>query len=59
MKPYCQLDRQLSGQGERGVSYTSKKDIPVKTPDGSPFDFFGFGYLKQRHLKRKLLKPAH
>ena len=36
-----------------GISYIDKEDIPVKTPDASPLDFFGFGYLKQRLGKRK------
>jgi [histone H3]-lysine36 N-dimethyltransferase SETMAR len=36
-----------------GITIISKDQIPVKTPDGSPMDFFGFGYLKQRlHLRR-------
>ena len=36
-----------------GISYIEKQDIPVKSPDGSPLDFFGFGYLKQRLSARK------
>jgi hypothetical protein len=31
-----------------GITYIKNKDIPVKSPDGSPMDFFGFGYLKQK-----------
>lgn len=31
-----------------GITYLEKQDIPVKAPDASPLDFFGFGYLKQR-----------
>ena len=38
---------------ELGISYIDKKNIPVKSPDGSPLDFFGFGYLKQELGKRK------
>lgn len=38
---------------ELGLTYLEKKDIPVKCPDGSPLDFFGFGYLKQRISKRR------
>ena len=34
---------------ELGISYIDKKNIP----DGSPLDFFGFGYLKQKLGKRK------
>jgi transposase len=32
---------------EQGISYILPQDIPVKSPDASPLDFFGFGYLKQ------------
>ena len=35
-----------------GISYLNKEDIPVKCPDGSPLDFFGFGFLKQKLEKR-------
>ena len=35
-----------------GISYLEKQDIPVKAPDASPLEFFGFGYLKQRLGKR-------
>lgn len=38
---------------ELGITYINNKDIPVKTPDGSPLDFYGFGYLKQELLKRR------
>lgn len=31
-----------------GVTILFKEDIPVKGPDVSPLDFFGFGYIKQR-----------
>lgn len=36
-----------------GITYIEKENIPVKTPDASPLDFYGFGYLKQELLKRK------
>ena len=38
---------------ELGISYLNKHDIPVKCPDGSPLDFFGFGYLKQQLYLRR------
>jgi len=31
-----------------GITIIPKEEIPVKAPDASPMDFFGFGYLKQR-----------
>jgi hypothetical protein len=36
-----------------GINYIQKSDIPVKGPDASPLDFFGFGLIKQRLFKRK------
>lgn len=36
-----------------GITLISKKEIPVKSPDGSPLDFFGFGYLKQKLKARR------
>lgn len=36
-----------------GITYLAKEDIPVKCPDGSPLDFFGFGYLKQLISRRR------
>jgi hypothetical protein len=36
-----------------GISYLEKDDIPVKAPDASPLDFYGFGYLKQQLSKRR------
>jgi hypothetical protein len=36
-----------------GVTIMAKSDIPVKSPDASPLDFFGFGYLKRRLSRRK------
>jgi histone-lysine N-methyltransferase SETMAR len=36
-----------------GISIIPNSDIPVKSPDISPMDFFGFGYLKQKVFKRK------
>jgi hypothetical protein len=38
---------------ELGISFIKKDDIPVETPDGSPLEFFGFDYLKQKLLKRR------
>jgi hypothetical protein len=31
-----------------GISFIANEDIPVKAPDASPLDFYGFGYLKQK-----------
>jgi len=42
-----QLEREI------GIQYLKKQDIPVKAPDGSPLDFFGFGYLKQQLSNRR------
>lgn len=47
-KQYLEKIRQ-----EAGISYIAKEDIPVKAPDASPLDFFGFGYLKQRLQSRR------
>ena len=38
-----------------GINYIKNSDIPVKTPDGSPMDFFGFGYLKQKLFRRRAI----
>lgn len=38
---------------ELGITYINNEDIPVKTPDGSPLDFYGFGFLKQELSKRR------
>lgn len=36
-----------------GITVINKNEIPVKSPDTSPMDFYGFGVLKQRlHLRR-------
>ena len=35
-----------------GITIISNQDIPVKAPDTSPLDFFGFGYLKRRLFRR-------
>ena len=40
-------------QSEIGIKYIERNDIPVKSPDASPLDFFGFGYLKQQLSKRR------
>lgn len=38
-----------------GIRFIKNHEIPAKSPDGSPLDFFGFGYLKgklrARHAK--------
>ena len=31
-----------------GINYIKNSEIPIKSPDASPLDFFGFGYLKQK-----------
>jgi [histone H3]-lysine36 N-dimethyltransferase SETMAR len=36
-----------------GITFIQNKDIPVKSPDGSPMDFFGFGFLKQKLFLRR------
>ena len=36
-----------------GINYIAKENIPVKSPDISPMDFFGFGFLKQALFRRK------
>jgi len=36
-----------------GVKIIKNSDIPVKSPDVSPLDFFGFGYLKRRIFRRR------
>ena len=36
-----------------GITIISKNDIPVKSPDTSPMDFFAFGYLKQKLFSRR------
>ena len=36
-----------------GVTIIKNRDIPVKSPDVSPLDFFGFGYLKRRLFRRR------
>jgi len=35
------------------ITIIPKSEIPVKSPDCSPLDFFGFGYLKRRVFWRK------
>ena len=41
-----------------GVTFIRREDIPVKSPDASPLDFFGSGYLKQKLQKRKVRTQA-
>ena len=36
-----------------GIKIISNSEIPVKSPDASPMDFFGFGYLKQKCFLRR------
>jgi hypothetical protein len=36
-----------------GVTIIPNSLIPVKSPDVSPLDFFGFGYLKRRLFRRR------
>ncbi|UYV72299.1 hypothetical protein LAZ67_9002511 [Cordylochernes scorpioides] len=36
-----------------GLNFIRNSDIPVKTPDASPLDFYGFGMLKQRLFNRR------
>lgn len=36
-----------------GITIMQKRDIPVKSPDVSPLDFFGFGFLKRQLFQRK------
>jgi len=37
-----------------GITIIPNSEIPVKSPDLSPMDFFGFGLLKQRLFKRRV-----
>lgn len=39
---------------EHGIRFIQKEDIPIKGPDVSPMDFFGFGYLKQEVKKTRV-----
>jgi hypothetical protein len=36
-----------------GISIIDNSLIPVKSPDASPLDFFGFGYIKQKLFLRR------
>ncbi|UYV61883.1 IKK1 [Cordylochernes scorpioides] len=36
-----------------GLNFMRNSDIPVKSPDASPLDFYGFGMLKQRLFNRR------
>lgn len=36
-----------------GINFIKKGETPVKSPDCSPLDFFGFGYLKQKLFHKK------
>lgn len=37
----------------KGITIIPNAEIPAKSPDISPMDFFAFGYLKQRLKRRK------
>lgn len=37
-----------------GIRFIKNDQIPVKSPDCSPLDFFGFGYLKGKLAKRRI-----
>lgn len=45
-------------QEKLGITIIPNKEIPVKSPDISPMDFYGFGFLKQRLAKRRAKKIA-
>lgn len=36
-----------------GITIIEKSQMMVKSPDASPMDFFGFGYLKRKLFKRR------
>jgi len=36
-----------------GINFISNTEIPVKSPDASPLDFYGFGFLKQKLFYKK------
>lgn len=38
----------------KGIRFIAKEDIPVKSPDASPLDFFRFGYLKGKLRRRRV-----
>jgi len=38
---------------QTGINYIAKEEIPTKSPDISPMDFYGFGFLKQRLFLRQ------
>lgn len=37
-----------------GISFLGKEDIPIKSPDCSPLDFYGFGMLKQKLIHKRV-----
>ncbi|UYV79436.1 USP24 [Cordylochernes scorpioides] len=41
-----------------GLNFIRNSDIPVKSPDASPLDFYGFGMLKQRLFNRRAKTEA-
>ena len=40
-------------QTKYDITFIQNKDIPVKSPDCSPMDFFGFRFLKQKLFHRR------
>lgn len=38
---------------KRGITIIPSLKTPVKSPDASPMDFYGFGILKQRLFQRR------
>lgn len=36
-----------------GICFVERDSVPKKSPDCSPLDFFGFGYLKSRLMRRR------
>jgi hypothetical protein len=36
-----------------GITIIPNEEVPVKSPDASPIDFYGFGLLQQRLEQRK------
>lgn len=36
-----------------GITIIQNREIPIKSPDVSPMDFFGFGYLKRKIFLRR------
>lgn len=51
----CKKVEAYAAEVERkwGIKIIKKSHIPIKSPDASPLDFFGFGYLKRRVYLKK------